>query len=87
MDVHGSTTTAAPGLMALARIFSLARGLFALVGFAAIAVAAHPGSRDWIVRHVVALSQIAGEPAGIGMREDERRITHNTSRFVPHYFT
>lgn len=29
---------------------------------------------------------IAGEPAGIGMREDERRITHNTSRFVPHYF-
>ena len=29
---------------------------------------------------------IAGEPAGIGMREDERRITHNTSRFVPHFF-
>ena len=29
---------------------------------------------------------IAGEPAGIGMREDERRITHNTSRFVPHWF-
>ena len=29
----------------------------------------------------------AGEPAGIGMREDERRITHNTSRFVPHSFT
>ncbi|MBS0219748.1 MAG: glutathionylspermidine synthase family protein [Proteobacteria bacterium] len=24
--------------------------------------------------------------AGIGMREDERRITHNNSRFVPHYF-
>ena len=29
---------------------------------------------------------IEGEPAGIGMREDERRITHNNSRFVPHYF-
>jgi glutathionylspermidine synthase len=29
---------------------------------------------------------IAGQPAGIGMREDERRITHNNSRFVPHYF-
>ena len=30
---------------------------------------------------------IEGKPAGIGMREDERRITHNSSRFVPHYFT
>ena len=29
---------------------------------------------------------IEGKPAGIGMREDERRITHNNSRFVPHYF-
>ena len=29
---------------------------------------------------------IGGKAAGIGMREDERRITHNTSRFVPHYF-
>ena len=29
---------------------------------------------------------IDGKPAGIGMREDERRITHNDSRFVPHYF-
>ena len=27
-----------------------------------------------------------GPAAGIGMREDERRITHNNSRFVPHYF-
>jgi len=27
-----------------------------------------------------------GKAAGIGMREDERRITHNNSRFVPHYF-
>ena len=30
---------------------------------------------------------IAGEPAGIGIREDERPITTNTSRFVPHYFS
>jgi glutathionylspermidine synthase len=29
---------------------------------------------------------IEGKAAGIGMREDERRITHNNSRFVPHYF-
>lgn len=29
---------------------------------------------------------IEGKSAGIGMREDERRITHNNSRFVPHYF-
>ena len=29
---------------------------------------------------------IEGAAAGIGMREDERRITHNNSRFVPHYF-
>ena len=32
------------------------------------------------------LVMIEGKPAGIGMREDERRITHNNSRFVPHYF-
>ena len=49
---------------ALVRLFSIARGLFALVGFAAIAVAAHPGSRDWIVRQAAAFGQIAGEPAG-----------------------
>ena len=30
---------------------------------------------------------IDGEPAGIGIREDTSRITRNTSRFVPHYFT
>jgi len=30
---------------------------------------------------------IDGEPAGIGLREDDSRITRNTSRFVPHYFT
>ncbi|MFZ5781736.1 MAG: glutathionylspermidine synthase family protein [Pseudomonadota bacterium] len=29
---------------------------------------------------------IEDKPAGIGMREDDRRITHNDSRFVPHYF-
>jgi glutathionylspermidine synthase len=29
---------------------------------------------------------IGGKASGIGMREDERRITHNSSRFVPHYF-
>jgi glutathionylspermidine synthase len=29
---------------------------------------------------------IEGNAAGVGMREDERRITHNNSRFVPHYF-
>jgi glutathionylspermidine synthase len=29
---------------------------------------------------------IAGESAGIGIREDTSEITTNTSRFVPHYF-
>jgi glutathionylspermidine synthase len=29
---------------------------------------------------------IAGEAAGIGMREDRDPITTNSSRFVPHYF-
>ncbi|MBS0548234.1 MAG: glutathionylspermidine synthase family protein [Proteobacteria bacterium] len=29
---------------------------------------------------------IGGEPGGVGMREDDGRITHNNSRFVPHYF-
>ena len=31
----------------------------------------------WIVDH---------EPAGLGLREDTRRITGNLSRFVPHFF-
>ncbi|MCX7827381.1 MAG: glutathionylspermidine synthase family protein [Verrucomicrobiae bacterium] len=26
------------------------------------------------------------EPAGLGIREDTRRITGNLSRFVPHFF-
>jgi glutathionylspermidine synthase len=30
---------------------------------------------------------VDGVPAGIGLREDHSRITRNTSRFVPHYFT
>jgi glutathionylspermidine synthase len=30
---------------------------------------------------------VGGEPAGIGLREDDSRITRNSSRFVPHYFT
>jgi len=29
---------------------------------------------------------IAGEPAGIGIREDVTEITTNCSRFIPHYF-
>ena len=37
--------------------------------------------------HALVGSWVIGDkPAGIGMREDERRITHNNSRFVPHYF-
>lgn len=37
----------------------------------------HPVIGSWI---------IGGEPAGIGIREDESRITSNGSRFVPHRF-
>jgi len=29
---------------------------------------------------------VAGEAAGMGIREDTRRITGNLSRFVPHFF-
>jgi glutathionylspermidine synthase len=38
----------------------------------------HPVIGSWLV---------AGEPAGIGIREDRSLITGNTSHFVPHYFT
>lgn len=38
----------------------------------------HPVCGVWIVDH---------EAAGLGIREDTRRITGNLSRFVPHYFT
>jgi glutathionylspermidine synthase len=37
----------------------------------------HPVCGVWIVDH---------EPAGLGIREDSRRITSNLSRFVPHFF-
>jgi glutathionylspermidine synthase len=36
----------------------------------------HPVCGVWIVDH---------EPAGLGLREDTRRITGNLSRFVPHF--
>jgi len=37
----------------------------------------HPIFGVWIVDH---------EPAGLGIREDTRRITGNLSRFIPHFF-
>lgn len=37
----------------------------------------HPVIGTWLV---------AGEPAGMGIREDRALITSNTSQFVPHYF-
>jgi glutathionylspermidine synthase len=37
----------------------------------------HPILGAWVVDH---------EPAGLGIREDTRRITGNFSRFVPHFF-
>ena len=37
-------------------------------------------------QHVIVGSWLVGdEPAGIALREDEGRITRNTSRFVPHF--
>lgn len=63
MQASGNSAAWA-GSVALVRVFSLARALLALVGLLAVTIAATPASRDWIVRHVVALSQIAGEPAG-----------------------
>jgi glutathionylspermidine synthase len=38
------------------------------------------------VHAVIGSWMIAGEPAGIGIRESAGLITTNTSRFVPHYF-
>jgi len=38
----------------------------------------HPVFGLWVVDH---------EAAGLGIREDTRRITGNLSRFIPHYFT
>ncbi len=36
--------------------------------------------------HVIIGSWVVGnEAAGIGLREDDTRVTHNTSRFLPHY--
>jgi glutathionylspermidine synthase len=37
----------------------------------------HPVFGVWVVDH---------EAAGLGIREDTRRITGNLSRFVPHFF-
>ncbi len=38
----------------------------------------HPVFGVWVVDH---------QAAGLGIREDARRITGNLSRFIPHYFT
>jgi len=37
---------------------------------------------DWTV---IGSWIVAGQPAGIGIREDDTPITRDTSRFVPHY--
>ena len=37
-------------------------------------------------RPVFGLWMVDHEAAGLGIREDTRRITGNLSRFVPHYF-
>jgi glutathionylspermidine synthase len=50
--------------------------------FQALAPLAHFGE-DYVS---VGSWVVAGEPAGIGLREDASPITRNTSRFVPHYF-
>ncbi len=49
---------------ALLRVLSLARALLALVGMLVLTVGVTPASREWIVRHAVALSHLAEEPAG-----------------------
>lgn len=41
---------------------------------------------DDTIHAVIGSWIIGGEPAGIGIREDDSIITKNTSRFVPHYF-
>lgn len=77
------------GIGALVRVFSLARALLALVGLVAVTTAATPSSRDWIVRHVVALSQIADEPAGTvsaaGEIQAEDRASQRERRAVTEF--
>ena len=88
MQVSGNPA-AWRGIGALVRVFSLARALLALVGLIAVTTAATPSSRDWIVRHVVALSQIAGEPAGAvsaaGEIQAEARASQRERRGVTEF--
>jgi glutathionylspermidine synthase len=60
-----------PGLGKPGRIYQMAQPLPVFDGM-------HAVIGSWIV---------AGEAAGIGLREDAQPITTNRSRFVPHYFS
>ena len=70
---------------------ALRTSLTAAQGLVAPAFAAEARDQEMDTGHVRMLSRlvkrvIEGKAAGLGMREDERRITHNNSRFAPHYF-
>jgi len=55
------------GFAAFLKVLSLARAMLALVGLLvviAVATAAMPSSREWVVRQAVAFTQLAAGPAG-----------------------
>jgi len=65
-----------PGITAFIKVWSLARALLALLGLVVIiaaSTAAMPSSRDWVTRQLVALSQLAVEPAGPTLAAGEIR--------------
>ncbi len=51
--------------------------VYQAIGRSPVFAGQHPVFGVWVVDH---------EAAGLGIREDTRRITGNLSRFVPHYF-
>ena len=71
-------------MMERGRVLDQTAGQYGNEGFVYQAIAP---SRDFDgQRPVLGLWMVNGESAGVGIREETRRITTNSSRFVPHWF-
>ena len=71
-------------MMAGGRILDQTAGNYGEEGFVYQAIAP---ARDFDGQHpVLGLWMVNNESAGLGIREESRRITTNASRFVPHWF-
>ncbi|MDB6137299.1 MAG: glutathionylspermidine synthase family protein, partial [Verrucomicrobiaceae bacterium] len=71
-------------MVAGGRILEQTRGEYGAEGFVYQAIAP---ARDFDGQHpVLGLWMVNNESAGLGIREESRRITTNASRFVPHWF-